>query len=345
MASVQKLKNGNGYRVQVCVRGARDSATFRTRREGEAWAAARSAELLAQSVAPAGERHTLAEAIKRYAEEVMPQKRGARREGIALQAIQRHQSFPAGEKMGSLTPGMFAAWRDARLRQVSAGTVIREFGMLSAVLEVARREWGWIDRNPLRDVRKPRSPDHREVLINRQQVRAMLASMGYRPRGPVRSVSQSVAVCFLVALRSGMRAGELCGLTWDRVADDHCVLPVTKTVPRDVPFTSKAVRLVEKMRGFDPHLVFGIKAASLDAIFRKHRDRAGLSGFTFHDSRHTAATWLARDLDVLDLCRMFGWANPKQALAYYNPSASSIAALLNAKATPRGLNREHGRSR
>ncbi|MBI2307552.1 MAG: tyrosine-type recombinase/integrase [Rhodocyclales bacterium] len=341
MASIQKT--AKGYRAQVFVRGQRDSAMFRTRREAEAWAAVREVELRAMVAAPLSDRHTLAQAIERYVEEVLPSKRGARREGIALQAMQRQPSFPTGEKMGSLTPAMFAAWRDARLGQVAAGTVIREFGLLSSVLEVARREWGWLASNPLREVRKPRAPDHREVVITRQQVRMMLESMGYRPRGPVRSVSQAVAVCFLVALRSGMRAGELCGLTWDRVAEDHCELPVTKTTPRDVPLTSKAVRLVEKMRGFDPDLVFGIKAASLDALFRKHRNRAGLEGFTFHDSRHTAATWLARRLDVLDLCRMFGWANPKQALAYYNPSASSIAALLNA--TPHGRTPARGRPR
>lgn len=328
MASIQKT--ANGYRAQVFVRGQRDSATFRTKREAEAWAAARSVELRVQAAAPAGDRHTLAQAIERYMEEVMPQKRGARREGIALQAIQRQAAFPAGEKMGRLTPAMFAAWRDARLLQVSAGTVIREFGLLSALLEVARREWGWLDRNPLSDVRRPRAPDHRKVLISRQQVRMMLSSMGYRPRGPVRTVSQAVAVCFLVALRSGMRAGELCGLTWDRVFADYCELPVTKTTPRDVPLTAKAVRLIEKMRLFDPDLVFGIKAASLDAIFRKHRERVGLSGFTFHDSRHTAATWLAPHTEVLTLCKMFGWKNPQQAMVYYNPSASSIAARLNA---------------
>lgn len=40
---------------------------------------------------------------------------------------------------------------------------------------------------------------------------------------------------------------------------------------------------------------------------------------------------LARKLDVLDLCKMFGWANPKQAMVYYNPTASQIAARLGRK--------------
>ena len=85
-------------------------------------------------------------------------------------------------------------------------------------------------------------------------------------------------------------------------------------------------RLIGKMAGFDPVRVFGIKPQSLDALFRKARQRAGLTGIVFHDTRHTAATWLATPrINVLDLCRMFGWSNPKQAMVYYNPSAAEIA--------------------
>ena len=77
-------------------------------------------------------------------------------------------------------------------------------------------------------------------------------------------------------------------------------------------------------------LVFGITSQVLDSLFRRHRDRAGLAGFTFHDARHTAATRLAmsRKVDVLELCRIMGWKNPKQAMTYFNPTASQIAARL-----------------
>ncbi len=74
--------------------------------------------------------------------------------------------------------------------------------------------------------------------------------------------------------------------------------------------------------------MFGINAASLDVLFRRYRERAELSGFTFHDSRHTAATMIAKKIDVLDLCKMFGWTDPKMAMVYYNPHGSSIAAKL-----------------
>lgn len=67
---------------------------------------------------------------------------------------------------------------------------------------------------------------------------------------------------------------------------------------------------------------------TVDALFRRARDRAGLSGFTFHDARHTAATRLAGKLDVLTLCKVFGWTNPAQAMAYYNPSPGEIARRM-----------------
>ncbi len=74
--------------------------------------------------------------------------------------------------------------------------------------------------------------------------------------------------------------------------------------------------------------VLGLSSQTLDALFRRYRQRAGLSGFTFHDARHTAATMLARRLDVLTLCKMFGWKSTSQALTYYNPTPAQIKRML-----------------
>jgi integrase len=327
MASIQKT--AKGYRAQVYVSGTRESKVFRTQREAKAWGEMRSQELRTATKSPPEERHTMADAMRRYVDEVSPGKRGHRWEAIRSEALLRDTHFPSGVILGSLTTTHFAEWRDARTRQVQAGTVLREISFISAVLECARIEWQWLQANPIKDIRKPRTPDHREVTIAPWQVRRMLQTMRYSSRLPIRTVAQAVAVCFLTALRTGMRAGELTGLTWDRVKGDHAVLPITKTFPRKVPLSSKAIRLIDKMNGYDPERVFGMNSRSLDANFRKYRERAGLDGFSFHDSRHTAATMLSRKLDVMDLCRMFGWTDTRMALRYYNPSASSIADILN----------------
>jgi integrase len=237
--------------------------------------------------------------------------------------------FPAGILIGSVTTTHFAEWRDKRSKEVAPGTVRREISLLSSVLETARKEWRLIDANPLSDIKKPRQPEHRDVVLGRWQIRSLLKALDWQS-GPCKSTKQSVGRALLLALRTGMRAGELCGLSWANVKEDYCILPVTKTKPRNVPLAPKARSIVERMRGWNRHLVFGVKSQTLDATFRKAKSSAGIDGVTFHDSRHTAATWLAQKIEVLDLCKMFGWSDPRMAMVYYNPTASDIAKRLSA---------------
>lgn len=337
MATPIKTAQGT-WRIQIEVRGQRDGGTFPTKREASEWAARRSTEMRAMATGQAAQIKTLADALHRYAEEVTPHKRGWSKELIRLKAFEKQPTFPARRLLAEITPAMISDWRDARLKVNAHGSVLRDMVLLSHVFEVARRDWGWLSVNPIKDVRKPSEPDHREVLISLAQQRKMLRSLGWS-RGPVRSVSHAVANCFLAALQTGMRAGELCGLRWDDVRDDYCILHTGKTKTgkaRNVPLTPTARRTMELMRGYDDDLVFGLKSQTLDAMFRKYRGKAGLSGFTFHDARHTAATRLAQRLHVLELCKVFGWTSTSRALTYFNASASDIAKRITGAApTPR----------
>ena len=329
MASFETLPSGR-IRAQVYVHGKRASKSFRTRREANSWAAAKETEFHAAEALPEDRRHTLSDVLRRYLEDVVPWKRGRKYETVRINAwLRGEMDFPGDVALADLTSDLIGKWRDRRLTVVQSSTVLRELKVLSAAMNIAVREWGWCKSSPVTNVRRPTAPDHREVVISPMQVRAMLRSLGVSSSGPAREVRHAVGICFLLALRTGMRAGELCGLAWSRVFGDHALLPVTKTKPRSVPLSRKAIRTIERMRGWDDELVFGLKPSTLDAMFRKYRERAGLSGFTFHDSRHTAATMLSRHLDVLDLCKMFGWSNPKQALVYYNPTAAQIAARID----------------
>lgn len=335
MSSIKPTKTG--WRAQVSINKIRDSNTFRTQKEAKAWASARENELRDQANLPAGDLYTLGDALIRHRNEVSIKKRGVRWEQIRIDAFLRDAELPINLKMSRITPEHFAKWRDIRLRSVSRGTVLREFGMLSAVIEVARTEWKWIKENPIMDVKKPASPPHRDVLLTRQIIKAQLRALDYSPLRPIQSFSQACALTFLIALRTGMRAGEICGLEWTRVFPDHCKLTATKTTARDVPFVADKVnRLLNRAKGIDRTFVVGISTQTLDALFRKARKKAGLSGFTFHDSRHYAATQLSQMVDTLTLCKIMGWKDPKHALIYYNPTPSMISKMLSRK--PGGAN-------
>ncbi len=325
MPSIQRT--AKGWRAQVYVRGERDSRVFALKSEAQTWAAQRETELRALADGKAAEVKTLADLLARYREEVSPTKRGGRWERIRLAALEA--MLPARKRLADVTPADFAAWRDKRMREVEPGSVLREIGLLSAVFERARLEWGWVRSNPLKDIRKPSAPANRQRIISRAEIRAVSRALGYRPRGRVGSLSESVALAFLVALRTGMRAGELCGLEWADLDGAVARLSMTKNgTPRDVPLSAKALRLIDRAKDLGTDTVFGLQVQTLDALFRRARYRAGLSGFVFHDSRHTAATWMARKVDALTLCKIFGWRDPRFALVYYNPSPSSIARRL-----------------
>ena len=325
MAKPTKTAQGT-WRVQFMVRGIRDGGTFATKREADEYKARKTTQILAQADGRAGSVKTLRDALRRYAEEVSPTKRGERLEIVRLSAFERQQ-LPVHRTLDKLTTADLVSWRDSRLSVNARGSVLRDMTLLGSVLETARREWQWIEKNPIRDVKRPANPDHRKRIITGPEIRKMLRSLGYG--WPVRSVSQAVAAAFLMALSTGMRAGEICGLEWPDVHGDYVHLSLTKNgSARDVPLSPVGRKIIERMRGWDSVSVFGVKSQTLDALFRRARDRAGLAGFTFHDSRRNAATRLSKRVDPLMLCRIFGWRRTDQALTYYSKTASQIAGLL-----------------
>lgn len=330
MASIQKT--AKGYRAQLYVKGVRDSATFPTRREALQWAGRRDAEMRMGASSGVAHIKTLGDALRRYGEEVSPKRKGEHWELLRLAAFAR-STLPVKIRMQEIGPEHISAWRDRRMLEVAPGSVLRELGLLSAVWDVAIKEWRWASVNPVKAIRKPSSPAHRQRVIARHEIKALLRAMGYQAGKPPQSVAQAVACCFVLALRTGMRAGEMTGLTWDRVYPDFVRLLTSKTGKgREVPLTRKASALLQRLRGYSGNnSVFGMAAPVRDAMFRRYRDRVGLHDLTFHDARHTAATWigLSGKLELLELCRAFGWSDPKMAMVYFNPSASALALKLN----------------
>ena len=335
MASIIPAKNGKGWRAMVSVAGKRKERTFASKREAQLWAERVSLDMRAESSGQAPERRTLRDAMRRYATEIAPTHKGERWEVIRLAMLEQDAALPVTLPLAKLTPQHFAAWRDKRGQSVGAGSVLREMSLLGSVLSVARRDWGWINHSPLADVRRPRQPAHRERVITWGETRAMLRALDYPVTGRPISMQQIVGAVFVLALRTGMRAGEITGLEWARVHGRWVTLAETKSgTARDVPLSARAARLIERMRGLHPEMVFPISEHSRDALFRKARDKAGLSGFRFHDARHSAATRIGATvgqpgrLSFPEFVRVFGWKDPKMAMIYCNPSAESLADKL-----------------
>ncbi|ODU08015.1 MAG: hypothetical protein ABS84_15000 [Rubrivivax sp. SCN 71-131] len=332
MASIEKTASGE-YRARVKRKGVRDSKTFVLRRDAAAWAKHREDEIDRQADRTLGEVRTLGDALKRYAAEVSPTHKGERWEQIRLKAMEAQ--LPITLPLARVTHEHLARWRDARAAAVGPDSVRREMALLGSVLTHARRDWRWIADSPMSDVRRPKASPHRSRVMTWRELRAILRTLRHR-RGRPTTMKSIVALALLLALRTGMRAGELTGMRWALVGSHGVRLPDTKNgSAREVPLSRKAMQLVERARGLDDVLVLPVGTQTLDALFRAARDAAGIEGLRWHDSRHTAATRIGATvgqpgrLSFPEFVAMFGWRDPRNAMVYVNPSAAALAGKLD----------------
>lgn len=319
MAHIYKLPSGK-WRAQLEITGfPRESATHSTKAKAQAWAVDRE-RILRLHGADSG--HTLYDLLNRYADTESPKHRGERWERLFIASMMREGSPLPDVLLRNMTTAHLAAWRDERLQQVTSGTVAREYHVIRAALNVARKEWKWLHVD-VADGFKPPPPNRaRDRILNDGEVTAIIDALGGLVLPPV-TLKHEIAIAFAVALETGMRKGEILGLQPGDIVGSVARLRMTKNgEAREVPLSKRARELLA-------HLPFRVSTSTADAMFRDAVRRSGVIDVHFHDSRHTAATRLARKLQLLELCRMFGWKNPKQVMVYYNKPASQIAELLD----------------
>ncbi|CUI40489.1 tyrosine-type recombinase/integrase [Achromobacter xylosoxidans] len=322
-------KRGTSWRAEVARNGHRESATFATKREAMDWANRRELEL-ANARAGKVTRWTLADVMQRYADEVSPEKAGARWEKARIASIKKDKV--AKLVMQDIGPAELADWRDRRLAEVQGATVLREIGLLRAIWTRAKLgEWRYVDHDPWPDVIKPKDNPARKIIFTNKQIEDIVSALGYTDGAP-KDKREQTAVAFLLALETAMRSGEILTLEWKHVHLERRMLHLPRSKngdARDVPLSRRAVALLEAMKGIHPEQVFTVNAGLRDAYFRQGKTLAKVDGPTFHDARATAITRLSKKLELLELAKMVGHRDPRSLMIYYRESATEIANKLD----------------
>jgi integrase len=326
MASFRE--HGNGWQGRIRRRGYPDIVkTFQTKADAEKWARSVESEIDKGQFVSINEaqRTTLGDVIARYLVEVTPTMKGSAEDTIRLKAMMRKPI--ARWSMANLSAARIAAFRDVRLKEVSAGTVIRELAYLSAIINHARREWEINVPNPVQIVRKPQSPQARSRVLTDEEISKLLQAL--EPTGR-RSHWTKPAV--QLALATAMRRGELLSLRWEHIdlQGRTAFLPDTKNGDaRTVPLSSAAIQVFAELPRHISGLVIPVKYFTLDAAFKRGVRRAELEGIRFHDLRRTAITRMAEKLpNVIELAAVSGHKSLMVLKQYYRPSASGLAQKL-----------------
>lgn len=327
MASIKPHKGK--WRAFVAMKGVRQSKVFSTKSMAVAWARQLESEAEARAVGKIPDK-TFGELLEEYKTKVTEGKRTKRWETNKINFVLKMDI--AKIKLVNLSESDFAEWRDKRAETVSAGTIRREWTVLNNACNVAVDEWKWLRSNPMKPVKKPAAPKHRDRLITDDEIKLMRYTSAYDEDALLDTRTVRVCAIFLFAIETAMRLKEMTRLTWDRVYLDRKYLHVTddsKTGRRDVPLSAEAIRIIQQLdKVKDGELVFQLSESQVDALFRKLRSRANLAGFTFHDTKHLACTRLAKKLTPFELARMVGTRDLKTLMIYFNKSASDIADSL-----------------
>jgi integrase len=319
MATFRKVCNSWEAQVYITVDGERKrkSKTFKLKAKATEWAYAMEAGKFEP------DKHLFSEALEKY-EQIAKN----RWELIRIKKFSRELEF-ASKPIATISPADIAKWRDSSKLQGSS--IRREMVLLNAVFEIARKEWQWIDKNPLADVKRPPDSPYRKRLITLDEFNIMADTLGYDSTEKCVTDDAQVALCMFIAEQTGMRSGEIVSLEWNQVDLVGRKVHLTKTKngdDRDVPLTLKAVDLFKQLVKTNDKC-FSITDSQRDFLFRSARKAAGLSGFVFHDTRHNACTWMAKKVDNITLAKIMGHRNPKSLMVYYNPDASDIAPMLD----------------
>jgi len=319
MASIQR--RGTSWRAEIYKDGRRESNTLPTKAQAVQWALMREAELTGARLPE----NTVKDALRRYANEVAPKHKGAKWELARLGLLERDQLSLV--RLPALRPIHLAEWRERRLSQVSGASVRREMNLLQSVFKSCRKDWGWLNSDPIKDVDRPQAPASRKRRVPQEEIDRLTLALGYDGSVP-ETAQHRVALCFLFALETAMRAGEILGMKWSDVSAKSVNLPKTKNGDvRRVPMSGRAREIIGLLPQ-DADSVFNLDPGTRDTLFRRARDAAQIENLHFHDSRAEAIWRLSKKLDVMELARVIGHRDLKSLLIYYQTDADELADRL-----------------
>lgn len=246
-------------------------------------------------------------------------------------------AFGAGRPVRTLSAVAIAQYEKARMgttatgrdRKVSAFTVCNELAVLRHMLRLARR-WGYLEQAP--EIVLPKTPGGRLRYLEADEIARLVAACRA-------SRNRALLAVVVLAVHTGMRKGEILGLEWPRVdlSSARITLEQTKSgQPRGVPINRDVYEALlalepaaERRQGrlFPPGN--DRRGSQIRTAFEAALARAGITGFRFHDLRHTAASHLVmRGATLQEVKEILGHSDLRMTLRYAHLSPAHLRGAV-----------------
>jgi integrase len=344
LASIHKRITGKGrvrYRAQVRVKGyPNQSATFLKKSEAVLWSQQKEAELKLGKTSPDPlplPEHTLTNLIDRYIQEVLPQKK----DQCPLRLLWWWKAQIGDYNLDQVSPPLIIECRTKLARgktfkgtKRSPSTVNRYLAILSHAFTIAWKEWQWIDQNPVAQIRKLKEPRGRVRFLDDEE-RGRLLDACKVNRNPY------LYTIVVLALSTGMRKGEILGPRRRDVdlAKKRIILHETKNGERRVvplvgPALEQVKRILERSCQTSESFVFHNhgypdKSICIRTAWVNTVKKARVEDFTFHDLRHSAASYLAMSgASLIEIADILGHKSLEMVKRYAHLSEEHSASVV-----------------
>jgi integrase len=218
----------------------------------------------------------------------------------------------------------------------SGETVNHYFNTLSKLFQMVNSEWDLPLQNPVKGVKRMPPAKGRTKRITASIEQLLLGSCEALSLPLLRSIIQ-------FAIQTGMRRGELMGLTWADIdlPNRKAYLHDTKNGdPRQVPLTQGAVAILDALSKDESGKVFPMSLVTLRIQFERARlfakkqyTESGANPFDdlrFHDLRHEALSRLSdAGLNVIELSHISGHRTLSMLKRYVHCSHKAIFEKLD----------------
>ena len=205
----------------------------------------------------------------------------------------------------------------------TVATVNRYLAALKTAYYLAMKK-GKVSRNPVRGVKFDQENNARIRYLDADEERRLMAALPSHHKPLV-----------ALALNTGLRRGELLGLSWEDVDLRTGSLTVRRSKhgeTRYVPLNQIAIQTlldIKKNRKVLAAFVFTTEDGHpfywLDNAFKKALKRAGIENFRFHDLRHTFASRLAmRGVPLRTIQELLGHKTMTMTLRYAHLSPGHL---------------------
>lgn len=228
-----------------------------------------------------------------------------------------------GKPIASIDRELLAALARKCADGRSGATVNRYMAAISAVLGHAVRQ-GYLDSKPRTPKRA--EPDSGFLWATRSQALRLVAAL-----------PPHLGAMARFALATGLRQHNVTHLEWRRVNLDRRVAWVEAAHAKGkraltVPLNDEAIAVLQGQRGKDRRWVFPWRGKPVGSpartVWKAARRKAGLpAGFTWHDLRHTWASWHVQSGTPLAVLQQLGgWRTLTMVMRYAHLAPEHLAA-------------------